>query len=348
MKTKIQKYAGCILALAALAIFCPILAACEKTDIYALAEKLIYGGGAYSFEADMEIGPKNNSDSAIPNELVFKISGRAKDGDAEIEVALVGADGEDVRFELAIHKRQELLCFELNEFSGIIADLLCSTDVLDVTLKNLFESMAGYDGTLLYLDPEEVWGADWLERILAKISETFEVKSSVAYDYSEDPEIPEYEFADGLSFGKIMGSMEKELLKFPYYRYAGLHVVLETAGDGINYINVLATRESGQREILEKRRIDSDLTKARNNPESAYRENILPMRYLMELLGETVGWDENKKSAYILNGGNKVYFEGELINSTTYIPLDRFVASTDYAVDSVLVGEYIEFELWRK
>jgi hypothetical protein len=320
---------------------------CAKPDIYALAEKLMGDIGTYSFTADLSVEIKNNSNAAVPKELIFKIEGRANGGSAEIEAALIEADGEEIDFKTTLYKQNGVLWFELGDLPKIIVDLLGSTDMIDLPVKELFETMAPYDGTVLYVELDD-FDLNWFESFGGRISKTFTIKSNVSYDYSKDFEIPEYEWGDGLSFSKIKNIIKKELQKLPGYRYSELYVILETDEQGDNYINVLATRENGERNVQEKLKLDCDLSKAHKDLKSVYYENILPMRYLMELLGETVGWDADKKIAYILKGGNKVACEGELINSTTYIPLNHFISRTDYIVNSVLGGEYIEFKIHRR
>ena len=348
MINKTTKNAAPFILAFLLPLLCLAAVSCEKSEVYGLAEKLLGDDeGVYSFSADLSLEIEGNLDGAVPGELVFRIGGRAKGGDAEIEIALVQADGEDMEFAAILHKRGDLLFFELNELSKIFADLLCSTGMVDTAVKELFDTMAGYDGAVLYVELES-FGLGWIEGHMDRLSGAFTVKSSVSYQYPDDVEIPEYELRDGLSLGRIKNSIEKELLKLPYYRYSELYVVLETDVDGANFMNILATRERGDREILERFKLDSDLARVRENPELVYYENILPMRYLMELLGETVGWDADKKTAYILDGGNKLYFEGELINSTTYIPLNHIISRTDYIVNSVSAGEYIEFKILRR
>ena len=349
MKTKMKtkKNAALLILALLLPILCSLLISCEKPEICGLVEKLLGDGGIYAFSASLAVQIENNPSGAIPNEMIFTIEGQAKGGDAEIYVALVEAEGEEVEFAANLHKRGDILCFELNELSKIIADLLCSTGLVDMAVKELFDTMAGYSGDVMYVELENL-DLEWFERYGGEFSDKFRIISGVEYEQLENVEIPELEWVDGLSFSKVKASIEKELLKLPYYRHVALHVVLETAEDGENYINVLATRENGERKVLEKRKIDSDLSQVQKNPESVYSENILPMRYLMELLGETVGWEDAKKTAYILNGGNKLYFEGELINSTAYIPLNHIIARTDYIVNSVIAGEYIEFKIFRR
>ncbi|MCL2814423.1 MAG: copper amine oxidase N-terminal domain-containing protein [Oscillospiraceae bacterium] len=345
MKTK-KNAALCTLALLAL-LTGLVFGSCEKPDIYALAENLLGDEGTYSFTADLSVKIKNNSNKSVPGELIFKIEGRAKNGSAEFDVALVEAGGEAVEFHTAVYKQNGVLWFEKGDLPKIIMDLLCTTGMVEWPVMEVFENLTDYEDAVLYV---ELDGFDLgaFEQYSAQISDTFTIKSNVVYDRSKDFEIPEYEWGDGLSFAKIRNVMEKELLKLPWYRYSELYVILETAEDGANYINVLASRERGDREVLEKLKIDSDLSKVREKPESVYYENILPMRYLMELLGESVGWDAEKKTAYIVKGGNRIYYEGELINSTAYIPLNHFIARTDYIVNSVHAGQYIEFKISRR
>ncbi|MCL2158097.1 MAG: copper amine oxidase N-terminal domain-containing protein [Oscillospiraceae bacterium] len=325
------------------------LVACERPDVYALVENLMEGKGSYSFSAELNVKVNDTSNSAAPENLVFKIDGKTKDGDADIDISLVEVDGESVEFKVTLHKRQDILCFAIGELSGIVSDLLGSCGIVDMPAKILFDELVSYEGASLYIELED-FELDWFEKYGDDISKALTVKSSVSYDHSAKFEIPKYEYDWDrlLSFAKIKTMIEKDLLKLPYYRYSELYIVLETDDLGESYMNILATRERGGREILEKFRLDCDLSKVRENPELVYSENILPMRYLMELLGESVGWDAGKKLAYVLKGGNKIYYDGALINSTTYIPLNHFIARTDYIVNSVVAGEYIEFKLIRR
>ena len=338
-----------ILALLAALLIGLALVACERPDVYALVENLLEGRGRYSFSAELNVKVNDTSNPAVPENLVFKIEGSTKDGDADIDISLVEVDGESVEFKATLHKRQDILCFAIGELSGIVSDLLGACGIVDMPAKILFDELVSYEGASLYIELED-FELGWFEKYGDDISKALTVKSNVNYDYSTEFEIPKYEYDWDrlLSFAKIKTTIEKELLKLPYYRYSELYVVLETDDLGESYMNMLATRERGGREILEKFRLDCDLSKARENPELVYSENILPMRYLMELLGESVGWDAEKKLAYVLKGGNKIYYDGALINSTTYIPLNHFISRTDYIVNSVAAGEYIEFKLIRR
>jgi len=340
---KIRAYVFALALLVALML----LISCEKPDIYTLVETILKDKGAYHFEADLDVLIKGGPAGAVPGELNFKIKGRAKGGDAEMELSLVKADGEDMAFSTAVHIRDGLLWFELGELPKIVSDLLGAVGLVDMQVLKLFDELAGYGGEVLYVEVDSI-DLKWFERYGGELAEIFTVKSKVTYDRPEQVDIPERELPQGLNFGKIKGSIEKELLKYPYYRYSELYVVLESAEDGKNYINVLATRESGEWEILEKLGLDCNLAAARESFESVYSSDILPMRYLMELLGETVGWDEGKRMAYVLDGGNKIYVEGTVINSRTYIPLHHFITRTDYIVNSVSSGEYIEFKIIRR
>jgi hypothetical protein len=323
------------------------LSSCEKPDIYALVETILNDPGTYSFEADLSLEIRDSSNGAVPKDMTFEIKGRASGGNAEIDVALVRAGGEEFEIAAKVYKQQDMLCFELGELAKIISDLLGSTGMLEMPVKKLFDEMAGYEGDILYV---ELAGLDlnWFERYSDVISETFTIKSKVTYDRAPEVDIPEYEWVQGLNFFSIKNAVEKELLKYPHYRYVELQVILEAGENGGGWANILATRESGERQILDKFKLECDLSEALKNPEAAYTENILPMRYLMELLGEVVGWDDAKKAAYVLNGGNKIYYEGTIIDSRAYIPLNHFITRTDYIVNSVSVGEYIEFRIIRK
>ena len=267
----------------------------------------------YYFEAGFNI--KINEDylnDAMPDEFDLKINGAVKDNN---------------------------LYLELNDASRIILDLLVSTELLDAPVKTLIDGMVEYDdGSVLVFDLD---GFDFnlIDGYIKSTEKIFTVKSSVDYNFNTAGDFDEEKI---IYFSVLKNKISKELLKLPGYRYSELYLVLET-----DFINVLAVNENGEAKILDKVKLDCDLSKARENNELLFTENILPMRYLLELMGEDVGWDDSLKQAYITKDGKKIYIEGSLINSKTYINALQILL-TDYNINSVVSGEYIEIKLSRK
>ena len=271
----------------------------------------------YCFNVEFNI--KINEDylnDAMPDELDLKINGMVKGGNLYVEV---------------------------NDVSRIILDLLISTELLDAPVKTLFDGIVEYDNdSVLVFDLSE-FDFNVLDGYIKSTEKIFTVKSSFDYDF----ETADYDEDSFIYFSDIKTKIAKELLKLPGYRYSELYIVLETDKDNNNFINILATNEKGETKILDKVKIDCDLSAVREKPESVFTENILPMRYLLELLGETVEWDDTLRQAYIIKNERKIYFEGSLINSKTYINAVNIML-TDFNINFVSAGEYIEIRLTRK
>jgi len=327
------------------------LTSCDKPDIYVLVENILQNkdDAAYFFDAELSIQIKKDYlNEAMPEKMTFKINGMVSGSQAHASVGLVQADGENIDLKTSVYKKDNLLWFKLDDLSRIILDLLSSTDFIDEPVKTLFDGMVDYDdGSYLYFDLKD-FNLIFFDSYVKAIDKAFAVKSSVKYDFKKDVDIPEYELIPGLNFSDIKNKIEKELLKLPGYRYSELYIVMETDENKNNFINILATRENGKKEILEKVKIDCDLAKVRENTELAFIGDIIPMRYLLELLGETVSWDNNNKQAYITQNGRNIYFTGSLIKSKTYISLFQIMTKTDYLIDFIEADEYIEVKIFRK
>ena len=330
-----------------------LLYSCEKPDILELIENIFDSTNAdrqYYFDADLSI--KTNKDYLDELELDFKINGKVKGNQFEINIALIQIDDESQNFETTIYRQGDILGFRLNDFSKIILDFLCLTGFVDMPVKNLFELETEDDSEpMLYFDLKD-FDLDFFGKYIDNINNIFTVKSSVNYDNQKDVDLVEDKLKQesGFNFSDIKNNIEKELLKLPYYRYEELYIVLETDESGENFINILATRENGERNLLERMKIDCDLTKARQSTPLVFVENIIPMRYVLELLGETVVWVDETKQAFMVNkakNGELEFFDGTIINSRIYVNLAHFMARTRYVIHSVVTGEYIEFKLSR-
>ena len=365
-----------------------ILTACERPDIYTLAENLLKSGdaekiGLYYFTADLNIKIDRNhlynsgisskfgdeKLESVPGELNFKFAGKVKNSagkpvefeiNAEItklsELASVNNN-----LKTVIYGKNNLLYFEFNDMSKVIMNFLCAGGFLDAPVKNIFEDKISYeDGTVLCFD---MTGIDlpWFDKYITRTEKIFKVTSNVKYDAAaaKDFSVPDIYGLDSAGssnkpkvkyFSDIKSMTKKELLKTKNYRYAELYVILGKDSDKPgNLINILATSENGKKEILEKVKIDCDISKIKNS-QSLLNEKIIPMRYILELLGETVGWDNTIQKAYIINGenGKKVYFSGNIINSKTYITLSELIINTTYEIQTGVIGDYIEFKIFRK
>ena len=357
LEMNIKKILSFIIIAAMLAASVLSLSSCDKPDIYELIENILQNKNKklYSFDADLNIKiNKEYLTEAMPGELAFKIDGGVYQNLFMIKLTLIDPDGETPDLTARIFRIENDLYVEANDFSRIILDLLYSTGFIGEPVKILFNSLVGYDnGSVICFD---LTGFDlkMFDKYISYIEKVFTVKSSVKYDFSIKSYdiVPNFEkYISGkpvLYFKDIKAKINKELLKYPGYRYSELYAVLETDENKNNFMHILATRENGETEILEKFKLDCDLKKVRDNPELVYTENIIPMRYILELLGEDVGWDSVNKHAYIFKNGEYIYFDGSLIKSKTYTSILQVSGKAGFILNSVTADEYIEFKLIRK
>ena len=360
IKNKSKKIAFICIILA-LIIFSSTLYSCgAKPEIYRLIDDILHNkiDKLYNFTADLTLIIKKDNlykekiliDSGkdldiLPDELDFKIDGKIKENQAEIKLSL-----DD--YETVIYIKDNLLFFELNHLSKIVIDLLSSVGLLDEPVKVLFEEQISYDsGSFIYFDITG-FNLKMFDKYGDDLDKIFTVKSTVNYKYyPEDFAINEPDETNRVYFSDIKAKTDKELLKFPNYRYSKLDMVIETDKNNDSFLNILGIRENGEINVLDKFTLDCDasiLSKVRDDSGALYTENIFPMRYILELLGENVGWDENSEQAYITKNDKQIYFDGVLFNSTTYINLIQIMGKTDFDVRSAESGEYIEIIIARK
>jgi len=368
----VKKILSFIIIIAVLSAMVFSLSSCDKPEIVTLIEMILDGQQGFSFDADLKITINEEYwDEAMPKEMIFKIIGEFDKDKAEsyINIKLVEADGESLYLGTWAEILNGGLYVELNDLSKIIVDFLYSTGFIDLPVRNLFDNMVEYDnGYNLCFDLTD-FDMSFFEKYIEDINKIFTIKSSVVYDYITDVNfIRASDPTNDFYFSDIKATIEKTLLRMPGYRYSELYVILETDENEENFMHILATRENGETELLEKVKLDCDLSEVRDNPELIYSANIIPMRYVLELLGEAVGWDDSVKRAYIVRGINALYdpqiyeeyafseslynarqyFDGSLINSKTYISLLQIALKTNYMFNSIIVDEYIEIELYRE
>ena len=381
MKTnsKLNKRIVCLIVIIAV-LTSVVLTACEKPDIYKLIENMLKtgndsNGNLYHFTADLKIKIGNEDLSvgmpmqvgedildSVPSELNFKFDGKVKNSagkPAEFVITaeigdIPGTSGVKQQLKTTIYGKNNMLYFELNDISKVVMNFLSAGGFLDIPIKNMFENHISYDSkTVLCFD---ITGLDlaWFDRYISWIDEYFNVTSTVKtvkHDVgsSGDFSVPDFDKSKTKYFDDIKSQIDKDLLKITYYRYSDLYIILSVDNNKSNYINILATRESGKKEVLEKVKIDCDISKIIKDPKLLLSANVLPMRYILELLGESVDWDDASKKAYIVNSaGEKVFFESEIIDSKAYINLVQILTKTNYGLQNGAEDNYIEFRIYRK
>ncbi|MCL2773389.1 MAG: copper amine oxidase N-terminal domain-containing protein [Oscillospiraceae bacterium] len=373
-KTNLNKKILCIIAVLILAAFSVMtLSSCDKSDFYNLAGNLLKDGGKahgnlyyftanlnikisknYLYQAGISYDLKDSQFDSIPDELNFVFDGKVKNDPADasktmFEITSVLNDN----LKTVIYGKNNLLYFELNDESRVILDFLSATGFFDPAIKSIVENQISYNnGTVIYFNFSDI-NLSWFDKYISNIDKTFTITSNVKYDSTSDSvkdfSVPDLDKSKAAYFGDIKTKTDRELLKVQNYRYTELSIVLSADSSKNNFINILATRENGKTDLLEKVKIDYDISKIRNDASLVYSANFLPMRYILELLGETVNWNSANKKAYIVNSdGKEVYFDGSLVNSTTYISLTQLIANTPYQIDVGTIGDYIEFKIDRQ
>ena len=379
---KIKKIAILCVLLAFTLFLSSMLYSCTKPDIYVLVENILQNknlnakspNGLYSFAADLNIkinkdylrksgllpdfGKQNEELDAVPEELTFKIAGIGKNSEKNIsqfimtfELVLSAENEENQNLKTTAIKNGNRLYLELNGVSRVILDLLYSAGFIEAPVRTLFDKQVEFDNYYVLCFDLSGFDLKFFGKYSKEIEKIFTVQSNVKYYLSnniKDFDVPEYGKNKVLYFSDIKDTIKKELLKLPDYRYMELYAVIETDKNNNSFMNILATHENGKKEILEKVKLDCDLSKVWENPSSLYLEDILPLRYLLELFGETVGWDANQKLAYTVKNGTQIFFYGPVINSKTYISILQFMMVAGYDLKSAVIDDYIEFTFVRK
>ena len=360
-----------------------ILVSCQKPEIYKLAEYILNSKGdnsVYNINAELDIKinkdylyesqvlyePENNQLDGTPDNINLKFNGELKNikggkfCEGKIAVTLIESES-NINLYIDVYIKNNILYFELNDMSKIILNLLSSTGFLDYPVKTVFESFAYQNsGGVIYFDLKDI-DLSWFEKYGEQINKTFKINSKLnttpqnseslqiktSADIKDIDDLVKSDKSKILYFGDIKAKTEKELLKISPYRYYELNIILNTENNE-NFMNILGIRENNAINVLERVKIEADLEKIRKNPELIYSENIIPMRYLFELMGETVEWDAALKKAYLIKSGENAYFEGTVKNSRAYISLLQVLKDPGYGITIGNIGEYIEITIFRK
>ena len=358
------------------------LTSCDKPEIYKLIEMILNNkqdGSSEVFNAEINIKINKNylyktgvlTDfedpelDALPDEINIKFDGKLHhSAGMPICQAVIDAYIENENYKLILTFHSDgALYFENNELSRIILDLLTATGFADYPVKQIFSRIAYAETGKMFRADLKDFDLSWFERYAEQIEKTFTITSAIdvrkddgvtetATETATDIDIvrgsPNFGEDALLHFSELKARVEKELLKVQGYRYSELSIVLSPD----NYMHVLGMRENGARELLEPVKSDIGLkaaiAKIKREPKSLWTENIIPMRYLLELMGESVEWDNSAKKPFILREGEKVHFNAAVVNSCAYINLTQILTTAQYHVSTGETGDYLELKIIRR
>jgi len=341
------------------------LNSCDKPEIFKLADLILTGNRqnerVENFNAEINI--KINKDylyesgilldfedaelDAVPDEINFKSDGyilHAKDKkfcDASFTLYLEN-------YSLMIRVEDGVLIFENNEVTRIILDLLTATGFVDFPVKQIFSELAYEKSGFFHIDLDN-FDLSWFEQYAEQADKTFEITSKLNIRRFDMPvAIAPLPDVPALHFEEIKARTEKKLLSIPGYRYSELSIILSPD----NYLHILATRENGASEILEALKLNIRTSavsaKIAEDPRAFWTENIIPMRYILELMGDEVGWDDTARKPFIIREGENIYFDAVLRSSRSYTSLLQILAQSRYSVSLGEAGEYLDFKIKRE
>ena len=358
MKNKIKKAIFCIIATMLIVTVALSFTSCDESDIYKLIADMTSEDGeeSYTFESNItmefDIEKLKNTGIAyhfqesldvIPKEIEFIVSGSIlKKPNLLMEADISIKDYPEVSAK--IYVKGDELFFELNDFSRIIIDVFWTLGVMNDIELALFTEKITHDGnTVLCFDITDFDLSD-LDEYLSYTETVVEVKSSVKYGGGKDFTVPDYDKSKVLYFKDIQEQIKKEMLSIYGYRYIELACVMSTE-ENINYIDIIALKETGEIVPLERVQIDCDLSAVRENPELFDNAEIIPLRYIFELLGKGVKWDADTETVYVFDQDTEIRCGGKLIKTTFYTSITN-VVFFDYSYELRDIGEYIEFIIY--
>jgi hypothetical protein len=342
------------------------LSSCEKPDIYRLAEIILTGnrrdGRVESVNAEFNI--KINKDylrrenlrganilagselDSVPDEINIKIDGELHHvSESRIMHAALNLSVGD--FKLPVYIQNSRLYFENNEVTRIILDLLTATGFVDYEVKQMFAGLA-YDRSKIIRVNLRDLDLTWFDQYASRAARVFSLSSKLEIRRRDNPRTAAVNELSGriARFEEITAQVSKQLLVTPGYRYAELRMII----DPENYLHVMAARENGTVKILEPLKLgirSSSRAAIADDPDAVYMENIIPLRYIMELMGEEVYWAEVGRLPYMISRGYYMFFESDVINSRSYTNLMQILAFTQYSVGVIETGDYLEFRISR-
>ena len=359
MKNKFKRIIFCIFAIIILTGAVLSFASCEEGDIYKLIENIMSESDekdSYSFEANISLTLDietlqdagliyyfYESLEVVPEKIEFMLKGNVIKSPAlllEAEISL--KDYEDVSAKIYI-KDSELF-FELNDFSRIIIDIFWTIGISDSISLALFSQKIEYDSnTVLYFDITD-FDLKYFSEYILYADEVVDVDVSIKYADAENFTVDDYDKSKVVYFTDIQNEIKKDLLAIPGYRYAELACVISTEND-INYLDIMAIKETGLIIPLERVQINSDLSAVRKNPDLFDTADIIPLRYIFELLGKVVKWEEDTQTVFVSDYDVEIHCGGKLIGKTFYTNIQN-VVFFDYSYEVRDIGEYIEFVIY--
>ena len=356
MKRKITRLLCCMLMIAVLASSVVCFTGCEDSEIY----KLIAGiadndKNNYSFETtitlqiDIEtlqsvglVSYFQQSLEVIPKEIELTLNGSVRKAPLSMEAEIAIKGYADTATKIYIKDNE--LFFELNDLSRIIIDIFWATGIVESSALSLFCQKIDYNSnTVLCFDITD-FDLSYFDEYISYADAVIKVDSTVKYGGGKNFTVPNYDKSKTLYFKNIKKQIEKELLSVPGYRYIELACILSTE-NSINYLDIMAIKESGNIIPLERVKIDSDLSAVRKNPELFEDAEIIPLRYIFELLGKKVEWNKEKETVSVFDNNTEIKCDGKMINSKMYMSILN-VEFFDYSYEIRDIGEYIEFAIY--
>ncbi|MCL2099360.1 MAG: hypothetical protein FWH24_02860 [Oscillospiraceae bacterium] len=355
-----KKIRGIILTAVVLTIFVISLTSCDKPEILGLVEMILdnkqdnssYGFNAelnikinkeYLYEAGILFDFENTELDAAPDEINIKVDGSLQHASGQ-NICNASLDFYIEEHHLQIFIVDDILFFENIDATKIILNLLTASGFVDLPVKQIFNGAVYETKGMFNIDLKE-FDLSWFDKFAEQLEKTFKITGKPEIQLNDIPKTmlhPDNSLP-ALHFDKIKEQLKKKLLKTPGYRYSELHIVISPD----NYLNILAARENGGKELLEPLKLDADLKTAREEPDTFLEAEIIPMRYIMELMGEEVGWDEAAKKPFITHKDGDMSFNAVILNSRSYINTAQILSTTRYSADIIEIGEYIEFKIIR-
>ena len=348
-----------------------ILASCEDNDrppIFEIVDMLLNNrqdGTIYTFEAEinivinkdylLEIGILNDTDSAefdaVPDEISFRFVGELQHiSGNEICAANINVyvNGES-ESQLTVKIANNALYIADAPFTRIISDLLTVTGFAEQSVARAFNE--AFHGRVLRVDLTD-FDLSWFFVYAEQILRTFDVDITFGITSKTPPSAiaaPNFSFDILVDFDAAFKQAQRAFRRLPGFRYAELYVILSPRD---NTVNVLAIRENGEREVLAPRIANINLAAIIAELGDDYSETtimdakIFPMRYLLELMGEYVGWNYDTRRPFVVRD-EILYFDAVIENSRSYINIMQIMAIMRFNVSIVHVGEYIELRIIR-
>ena len=289
------------------------------------------GAGILAAAPDAEL-------DAVPDSVKIKADGAIYHA-AGSRVAHAAIDLDLAGHGLRVYLQGGGLYFENGGVLRIILDLLTAAGLIDLPAQRIFNELAA-PGELVRADLRDL---SWLGRpgSAFDISLSFEAREAEGA-----PALPD--MAGALDFGQLRAQVARRLLSLPGHRYMELNLIISPD----NYLHVFALRENGVSELLEPFKLNIDapavISGIAEDSGRFLTERILPARYILELMGDEVGWCDWLRRPFVPRRYyGRIYFYADIIDSRAYISLLQIIYPARYYVDTGAAGGYLEFRITR-